>query len=383
MTEVQHENVPEAEVSPSDSPDVLPPRKRSRHRVLFGTLAAVVLLGGAGAGAWAVSTGALADSGQEAPRQQFATGHVVRGDLEESTSAVGTLRYEASRTIQAGVAGTVTGLPSPGTTASAGESLYSIDDVPVFLLGGERPAWRGFASGMDDGSDVQQLEEALSELGFFTGEPDEQFRWATTEAIMDWQESHGLDRTGELPFGSVVFADGDLRIGTATANVGDHVAAETELFQVSGTTQIVDVDLGLSDQQLAVLDTAVVVRLPGGEQTSGTIISVGTPTETESATGESTTVIPVVVALDNADAASAFQEASVTVDIPSQSREDVLSVPVGALLALTPDQFGVEVVDSDGSTRQVPVETGLFAGGRVEISGDDVSEGTEVVVPSR
>ncbi|QOR71927.1 peptidoglycan-binding protein [Ruania alkalisoli] len=383
MTAIQHRNGPEAETSSSDSTDALPPQKRSRRRVVFGVLAGIVLLGATGAGAWAVSTGAFADSGQDDLQQQFATELVARGDLEESTNATGTLRYDGSRAVQAGLAGTVTRLPNPGAIVAGGESLYSIDDAPVFLLRGETPAWRGFAGGMEDGTDVRQLEQALNDLGFFTDEPDEQFRWTTTEAIMDWQESHGLERTGELPFGSIVFAGGDLRIGTLTANVGDQVAAGTDLFEASGTTQIVDVELGLADQQLAVLDTAVVVRLPGGEETSGTIVSVGTPTETESSTGQATTVIPVVIALEDPDAAAAFQEASVTVEIPSQSREDVLSVPVGALLAISPDQFGVEVVGADGSTRQAPVETGLFAGGRVEVTGDGIAEGTEVVVPQR
>ena len=59
----------------------------------------------------------------------------------------------------------------------------------------------------------------------------------------------------------------------------------------------------------------------------------------------------------------------------------MLSVPVGALLALSPDQYGVEVVEDDGTTRKVPVTLGLFAGGRVEISGEGLSEGQRVVVP--
>ncbi|MCP2637198.1 peptidoglycan-binding protein [Microbacterium sp. HD4P20] len=331
----------------------------------------------------AVSTGVLATADQETPRPQIATEPVVRGDLEETTSASGTLRYAGSRTVQAGLSGTVTELPAPGAVVAPGGRLYTIDDTPVFLLPGGLPAWREFASGMDEGADVKQLEQALSDLGFFTDEPDEEFRWATVEAIMDWQESAGLERTGTLPFGSIVFTAGDLRIGTMTANVGDQVAVGAELFPVSDTTQVVEVNLNLSDQQLAVLDTSVVVRLPGGGETSGKIVSVGTPTETDGATGQAVTVIPVVIALDDPESAAAFQEASVTVDIPSQRRDDVLSTPVGALLALTPDQFGVEVMDPDRTTRQVPVETGLFAGGRVEISGEGITEGTEVVVPER
>ncbi|GES18089.1 peptidoglycan-binding protein [Acrocarpospora pleiomorpha] len=343
----------------------------------------MILAGGGGVGIWLVASGTLGAGAQEAEQPQIATEPVVRGDLEGDTTASGTLRYNGSRGVQAGTSGTVTALPSSGATVSPEDRLYAIDDSPVFLLRGAMPAWRDFASGMADGPDVKQLERALSELGMFTGEPDEQFRWATVEAIMDWQESQGHTRTGKLPFGSIVFARGDLRVGTVTASIGDQVGAGTELFLTSFTTQIVDVNLNLSDQQLAVLDAAVVVRLPGGGETTGKIVSVGTPTETEGATGQKQTVIPLVIALDDPDSASAFQEAAVTVDIPSERREDVLSVPVSALLAITPDQFGVEVVDADGTTRQVPVETGLFAGGRVEISGPDVAEGMRVVVPTR
>ncbi len=70
-----------------------------------------------------------------------------------------------------------------------------------------------------------------------------------------------------------------------------------------------------------------------------------------------------------------------TVALPSQTREDVLSVPLGALLALSPQQYGVEVVQDDGTTRKVPVTTGLFAAGRVEVSGEGLTAGQSVVVP--
>jgi multidrug efflux system membrane fusion protein len=42
--------------------------------------------------------------------------------------------------------------------------------------------------------------------------------------------------------------------------------------------------------------------------------------------------------------------------------------------------FAVQVVDG-GTTRQVPVRTGLFADGRVEITGDGLAEGMTVGVP--
>ncbi|MFI2365116.1 peptidoglycan-binding protein [Promicromonospora sp. NPDC019610] len=342
----------------------------------------VAAAGGVGAGVHAFASSA---EQQNTATQVFQgdTDEVVLGDLEGSTTAAGTLRFSDPREIQSASAGVVTILPKAGTEVRPGERLYGVDNVPVFLLEGGLPAWRGYESGMSDGPDVRQLEQNLRALGHLQEQPDNTFTWATTEAIMDWQEENDLKRTGELPLGSVQFAGGALRIGTLTASIGDQTAPGAELFEATGTEQVVNVNLRLADQQLAVLGTEVTVRLPGGEETTGRITSVGTPTETEDGNGQPQTVIPVLVALDDPKAAAAFQEASVTVDIPSARREDVLSVPVGALIAITPQQFGVEVVDADGGTRQVPVDTGLFAGGRVEISGDDVGAGQRVVVPQR
>jgi hypothetical protein len=41
----------------------------------------------------------------------------------------------------------------------------------------------------------------------------------------------------------------------------------------------------------------------------------------------------------------------------------------------------VQVVDG-GTSRIVPVQTGLFASGRVEVSGDGLAEGQTVGMPS-
>ncbi|MEU4362424.1 HlyD family efflux transporter periplasmic adaptor subunit [Promicromonospora sp. NPDC023987] len=366
----------------TDESGAAPGRPRRGRRAVVGLLAVAAVAAGAGLGIHAFASSA--DQQDETAKTfQGDTDEVVLGDLEGSTTAAGTLRFSEPRTIQAAVAGVVTSLPKAGSVVSPGEELYAVDDAPVFLLRGKLPAWRDYVSGMSDGPDVRQLEENLRELGHFDAEPDEDFDWTTTEAIMDWEEANDLKRTGELPLGSVLFARGDLRIGTLTASIGSQAGPGAELFETTGTGQVVSVDLGLDDQQLAVIGNPVTVRLPGGKETAGTITSVGTPTETEDTTGQAKTVIPVVVSLDSPKEAAAFQEAAVSVDIPSERRKDVLSVPVGALIAITPQQFGIEVVDPDGSTHQVPVTTGLFAGGRVEISGDDVEAGQRVVVPQR
>jgi membrane fusion protein, multidrug efflux system len=64
-----------------------------------------------------------------------------------------------------------------------------------------------------------------------------------------------------------------------------------------------------------------------------------------------------------------------------RERLDVLTVSVAALLAPIEGGYALEVVEGD-RTRVVPVETGLIAGGRVEVSGPGLAEGMHVRVPA-
>jgi multidrug efflux pump subunit AcrA (membrane-fusion protein) len=114
----------------------------------------------------------------------------------------------------------------------------------------------------------------------------------------------------------------------------------------------------------------------------GTVAHAGTD-EQGNETGEAT--VEVVVALDTEAAAAAtgaIDEAPVTVLFTAQERKGVLAVPVAALLALAEGGYGVQVVGSDGTTKIVAVEVGLFADGQVEISGAGIAEGTKVGVPA-
>lgn len=73
--------------------------------------------------------------------------------------------------------------------------------------------------------------------------------------------------------------------------------------------------------------------------------------------------------------------ADVDVEATSKLAEDVLTVPVTALLALVEGGYAVEVVQADGTTTLVGVTTGMFSDGYVEIAGDGLSDGLRVVVP--
>jgi len=68
------------------------------------------------------------------------------------------------------------------------------------------------------------------------------------------------------------------------------------------------------------------------------------------------------------------------VNIPVQSVRHVLAVPVSALLALAGGGYGLEVVTPSGAHRIVGVTAGIFAVGRVQVSGPGIVAGTKVVV---
>ena len=362
---------------------------RTRRRAFLAMGAAAILAAGAGAGAFASRSGPFAAKAKPTTSTfSGATDTVTKGDLQGQTSVSGTLRYSDSRKFKSGFEGVLIQVPASGAVLTQGDVLYRTGNETAYLMRGNLPAWRSFEAGMEDGEDIRQLETALRDLGYFDYEPDDHFSWATTSAILKWQKDLDLPRTGTLPLGRIVFTPGDLRVGTVTARVGDRIAADTELFDVTSTTQVVDANIKLSDQKLAVAGTAVTIKLPDAKKTAGKITSVGTPTEKSSGSGAGSgsgeskeRVIPITVTLTDASATTNFQEVSVTVDLPSEKRTGVLSVPVGALLALSADQYGVEIVEAGGTTRKVPVTIGLFAGGRVEISGKDISEGQRVVVP--
>jgi multidrug efflux pump subunit AcrA (membrane-fusion protein) len=102
--------------------------------------------------------------------------------------------------------------------------------------------------------------------------------------------------------------------------------------------------------------------------------------EATSAGDRAETRIEAIVSLDDPDATAGIEVAVVTVVFVAAQRPNVLTVPVAALVALAQGGYGLEVIDGS-RTRYLRVDTGLFAGGRVEVSGDGLAEGMTVGMP--
>lgn len=369
-----------SEPADSEAERPSPPSGRRRHRArwwIAGAAACALALAGGGAVAVNAAESAPDSTTEELPHS---TAAVEEGTLSGTQTVPGTLDYANVRGIASQFEGILTEVPAAGTQLKAGDALFAVDNESVYLFTGQRPAWRAFESYMSDGPDVKQLESNLKKLGYFGYEPDEEFTWDTRVAIQQWQEQTGQEETGRVDLGRIVFAAGSVRIAEIVAAIGDRVGPGGPVVNISDLIQEVSADLKLADQKLGVIDAKVDVQLPGGTSTTGTITHVGQPTEREN-NGETSVVIPMTISLDNPEDANGIQRANVTVDVPSETRENVLSVPVDALIALPGGGFGVETVGKGGALTKIPVETGLFAGGRVEVTGKGIDVGLEVVVP--
>lgn len=323
-----------------------------------------------------------ADPADTASATAVATAKVRKGDLVESMSTSGTLEYADDRDLAAQLAGTVTWLPAAGRVVREGQVLYRVDTMPVVRLDGKVPAWRALAPDVSDGADVEQLEQALLDLGYGVDEgmdADGEWTSLTTRAVEEWQEDRGLDETGELPLGSVVFTDGDLRVSGRLLDVGAGLQPGTPVLEVSGIDRRVTVELQPSQRHLAPVGGVVDLDFPDGTTARGRIVDVEVvpPADEQSQEVLSVTVEPTGRRSRRA-VAGQLDGASVQVTVTDTLAEGVLIVPVTALVALTDGGYAVEVVD-DGSTRTVPVETDGFAGSTVAITGD-LAAGDDVVV---
>jgi peptidoglycan hydrolase-like protein with peptidoglycan-binding domain len=341
---------------------------------------AAVLTAGAAAAAVVVAGLPEAESGTgSGSTLPAATTQVTKETLVDKEDHAGSLGYGDSTTIGSRLSGTVTRLPAAGATIKRGRALYRLDNDPVVLLYGSLPAYRDLSPGVE-GADVEQFEKNLRALGYRGFTVDDEYTSATADAVERWQDDLGMTETGTVELGRVVYQPGAVRIDTHTAAIGAGVQPGGEILEITGTGRIATVELDTDDQRLAKKGATVQVTLPDDKTVTGRVSGVTTFVDTADDPGqEDTTKLRLTITFGKPP--SGLDEASVTVAFSASKRENVLTVPVNALLALSEGGYGLQVVEG-AATRIVAVETGLFAGGRVEVSGGGLTEGMTVGVPT-
>jgi peptidoglycan hydrolase-like protein with peptidoglycan-binding domain len=342
-----------------------------RPHLRRGTLAASLA---AAAVAGAVATVAVL-GGQPAPAApappRLATATVVRTNLVSTALTGGTLGYAAARPVVNQVAGIYTWLPRPGAKVRAGGVLYRVDDTPVTLMAGAVPAWRPFGPGMTDGPDVRQLQAGLIARHFADGlftTPTGHYDLATADAVERWQIARGMTVTGAIPTGQVVFLPTAILVGAMNVAAGEAAAPGQRPYQVTTSQRTVTVPLNPALPPTTVGESVSII-LPSQATVPGKVTAVSAV----SSTSGQLTVTP-------SGATGAGVNVQVQVSLAVQSARGVLAVPVSALLALAGGGYGLEVVTPPGAHRLVGVSAGLFASGRVQVSGPDITAGTRVVV---
>ena len=337
----------------------------------------ILLLGGA---VLVVASGAAAAVGfggadaSTPPRSALppATATVERSTLIQTETVGGTLGYGDPVAVKASGGGTLTWLPAEGAKITRGKTLYKVDESPVVLLYGWTPLYRTLTAGVS-GADVAEFEKNLSSLGYGGFTVDDSFSSSTAGAVERWQEDLGLPETGSVTPGQVVVAPGEIRVAQQKLSKGDQAAGPVLTY--TGTTRIVTVDLEVDKQQLVKKGLAATVELPGGARTAGKVAAVGAVATAV----EDKTTVEVTVTVADQKALGTLDQAPVDVILESDKREGVLTVPINALVALAEGGYGLQIVEG-AATRYAAVETGMFAGGKVEVTG--VAEGTIVGVPT-
>jgi hypothetical protein len=411
------------EVLPPLPPDPDPDRERPKRRrlIVFGAVVGCVLAGAATA---IVLHGQTSAPVTTQPPPEYFT-RVVRTDLADTQSVPGAIGYGTAQTVRA-AGGTVTWLPSTGTVVSRDQQLLRIDDQPVFLFYGATPLFRDLDTPNLVGRDVRVVADNLSALGYAIGaqpkvgtmispvtadpaggavpttsappptqqsalvrvhDGDAVLTPALIAAITHWQRDTGQLQTGVLSARNVIVLSGPVRVGDVSGQLGGPATAS--LLSVTGTTKVVTVSIDPSAVGPVHQGDPVSLQLPDGRTVPGTVTDVSTASATDSGGGSgggtgtgsgsggsgSSGSTTVTVTPGDPTSVAGLDNGGVQVAFTTASRDGVLAVPVGALLAVREGGYAVQVPGRG----LVPVTTGMFARGMVQISGPGIVAGTVVV----
>jgi hypothetical protein len=164
-------------------------------------------------------------------------------------------------------------------------------------------------------------------------------------------------------------------------------AAAEQVLQTTSTQKVVTVQLDATKQTEAVVGEQVTVELPDGSTVGGRISEVSSVAQSSSSSsgsgggggggsGSSSATIPVTITLTGHRHINGLDQAAVSVNFVQQRANNVLSVPVTALIATQGGNYAVQEAAAPNSL--IPVTPGLFAAGYVQISGPGISEGLQV-----
>jgi len=306
------------------------------------------------------------------------TYEVIEQTIGRSLQFTAVAEWAASPVARAQAPGIVTSIAfEPGTAVEPGDVLFTVDLRPVIVAQGAIPSFRDMKAG-DEGSDVRQLQELLTGLGFLDGESDGRFGMSTEAAVRAWQASLGLDDDGVVLRGDIVFAP-ELParvVATEALSVGAPLTGGEIVVSALAPAPTIVVPLTPEQRDLVPLSGDVVITYPDGTW-PGVIARAAESVEEggtlelvlEAATGgppcgdDCAQWIPPVGRTD------------FTVEIVVVPETTGPVVPVAAIVTDPGGEQTVRLVDGT----EVPVEVRESTGGLAVVSG--LSAGDVVLLP--
>jgi hypothetical protein len=374
------------------------------HRPAYGRWGAgVVVIGAVCAGTVVVLAHQPAEGAPSAAVPAAATAQIERRSLSTSQSIDGTVGFGSPRDLSGQGSGVVTWLPQPGSTIRRGHQLYRVDDRPVALFYGALPLYRDIAGKNLVGRDVEVIAANLVAMGYDigyqpgagaqipkrAGEKTKTTKPAKTvtvrsgegvltpslkAAIRRWQKDQHLDETGSVKVGDVVVQSGPVRVNSVAVQPG--ATAEQALMSVSAIRKVISVDADADQVGAMHRGEKVGITRPDESRVKGRVTSIGTTVTTDES--DATKKVTVMIAPDHVKSLSGIDSADVTVVFAGTTHKNVLAVPVEALVSLNEGGYAVQLPTG----ALIAVETDLFADGMVEIRGEGLEDGENVVVAS-
>ena len=271
------------------------------------------------------------------------------------------------------------------------------------LMFGNTPAWRDMKEGIDPGEDIGQLKLNLIALGYGTIETlgkDLSFNSATTAAIRKLQSDMNIISSGEINLGEVIFTHGTSLVKSSSTlqTVGWQINGGAELFSLTPiekvetevesdgsvkihreSLQVVEIQVDVGDRDLVNEGSEVEIELPDESLVRGIVREVGTLAVVPQ---EGDPFLEVLIAVEGGTEYFEWTGATVTINVTKELASGVLASPVNGLLALLSGGYALEIVTPTGTTL-IPVETGIYADGWVEVSGPGLQPGTEIIVANQ
>ena len=242
------------------------------------------------------------------------------------------------------------------------------------------------------GEDVKQLELNLVSLGYGDLESlrvDEDYDTATADSIKRMQGDLGLVQTGRIAIGDVVFLPGKAVVESSSSfpSAGVSVNSGSTLVSLIPTERIettivrngniatsreslqrVNTSIEVADRGLIEVGSALRIELPDQRVVSGTVREIGSIAVWPPGGQAGNPLLEVSAAIDGKTSLHEWTGAIVTVSITQTLADNVLAAPIPSLLALLGGGYALEVLEGE-STRLVPIETGVYDDGWVEVNG--------------